>query len=605
VTLALAACAPPTPEPVQGARRDALSNRTDLLYPFDFARLPTTTPTLVVRADSVRTLPITIAFQWHTTPQTYLGTTQSVPGAESGGVTRYTLSSAQALAVGTTIYWRAIASDAMGQLGISEDSSFTVGAAGSAVAWQATGEGQFAMNGAALLRTTPADPGSVIVGFEPNAVFLEDFEAGNLSAWTLSGVAPPTYDITNAVGTAPPSGTRVMKVVDLDGAGAGADAMHDFGAPLGRGSVAFLARLDAPGPRFSVGYDQGSGFRYSAALVWRGNPPTLRYVDASSAIQDLVPPVQVDLGVWHKYRIDYADTGVYDLFFEGMRVGQGLPFQSSMQPLTRVLVSSSSVVPDLINDFELDEVTVLRGALTGLWASPAIRSADVGHPFTLLEFSAVAVTGQSVSLQVEYEGQPGAWSLVPDAELPGNSAGFTTSPVALNTVPHRTLRVRATLSRAAVADPSPRLDSVTVTGSPAGPVVIDPKALGVDAGFSGFRFTASGGAPPYAYALAAAPSGGTIDRAGTYAAGLTCDTVDVVTVADALGATDTAQVTVAPCPGGFGGGAGGAGGSGGAGASGGAGDDPLALRVGCGCAGAPSGLWLTLLLALRRRRARL
>jgi hypothetical protein len=100
------------------------------------------------------------------------------------------------------------------------------------------------------------------------------------------------------------------------------------------------------------------------------------------------------------------------------------------------------------------------------------------------------------------------------------------------------------------------------------------------------------------------PSGGSVDRIGSYVSGSTCDVIDTVRVTDALAATDTAQVTVRPCPGGAGGagGAGGSGTGGGSGPGGASGADPLDLKVGCGCGTAPSGLWLALLLLWRRRR---
>jgi len=124
-------------------------------------------------------------------------------------------------------------------------------------------------------------------------------------------------------------------------------------------------------------------------------------------------------------------------------------------------------------------------------------------------------------------------------------------------------------------------------GAPA-TLAIAPTSISVAAG-SGVAFVASGGTPPYAWSLAASPSGGFIEVSrGIYTAGATGGTTDVVQLRDSVGAQVQASVTVT-APGGGGGGGGGGGSS-----------------SGCGCAGGDGG-WLLVpapLALLARRRAR-
>jgi hypothetical protein len=75
------------------------------------------------------------------------------------------------------------------------------------------------------------------------------------------------------------------------------------------------------------------------------------------------------------------------------------------------------------------------------------------------------------------------------------------------------------------------------------PLAISPGAVTIDPGFQR-TFTASGGAPPYAWSLSVNGSSGSITSAGLYSAGLTGSVTDTINLTDSLGSIRTALVTV-------------------------------------------------------------
>ncbi len=84
---------------------------------------------------------------------------------------------------------------------------------------------------------------------------------------------------------------------------------------------------------------------------------------------------------------------------------------------------------------------------------------------------------------------------------------------------------------------------VTVSARPQ-PVLSPPSATTPPRGNQ--QFTTTGGTAPYAYSMASAPSGGSINASGLYVAGPFGGVTDVVQVTDAAGLSVTAQVLVGP-----------------------------------------------------------
>jgi streptogramin lyase len=107
-----------------------------------------------------------------------------------------------------------------------------------------------------------------------------------------------------------------------------------------------------------------------------------------------------------------------------------------------------------------------------------------------------------------------------------NDSGQATAPSGLN-------------SATAVAAGAYHSLAVTL----AAPVAISPVAVTVEPGLQS-AFTASGGTPPYSWALSTNGSGGSISSAGLYTAGPTGSVTDTVTVTDSLGRFASSTVTV-------------------------------------------------------------
>lgn len=105
------------------------------------------------------------------------------------------------------------------------------------------------------------------------------------------------------------------------------------------------------------------------------------------------------------------------------------------------------------------------GGLSGTIASEEVLFSDgLGPKFDRALFSS---TGSgTTTLQIQYQTGGGLWELIPDVDLPGNSTGFTSSPVDLTGVDVATypvIRLFATLQCAAASCPS--LDDWTVEWS--------------------------------------------------------------------------------------------------------------------------------------------
>jgi hypothetical protein len=106
---------------------------------------------------------------------------------------------------------------------------------------------------------------------------------------------------------------------------------------------------------------------------------------------------------------------------------------------------------------------LIVGSTTGTLVTNPITFADgtKGNAWGSLVFNDTEVTGD-ITYQLEYEVSTGAWALIPDTALTGNSAGFDTSPVSLlglDTQQYPTIRVRAVFTN---VGGSPSLQDMTV-----------------------------------------------------------------------------------------------------------------------------------------------
>lgn len=105
--------------------------------------------------------------------------------------------------------------------------------------------------------------------------------------------------------------------------------------------------------------------------------------------------------------------------------------------------------------------------VAGAVISPAIAFSDgLGPKWAALSFSQTTPGASTIAYQFEYLTSTSSWALVPDADLPGNSAGTTTSPVdisGLSRITYATLRLIANLT--CVSGDCPILNDWTLTWS--------------------------------------------------------------------------------------------------------------------------------------------
>ena len=91
-------------------------------------------------------------------------------------------------------------------------------------------------------------------------------------------------------------------------------------------------------------------------------------------------------------------------------------------------------------------------------------SRDVGNAWGTISFTEATSSG-TVKHYVEYIVSGSTWATVPDADLPGNSSGFTTSPISiasLDTTTYNQIRITSVLSGNSTL---PRINDMTVTWS--------------------------------------------------------------------------------------------------------------------------------------------
>lgn len=110
-----------------------------------------------------------------------------------------------------------------------------------------------------------------------------------------------------------------------------------------------------------------------------------------------------------------------------------------------------------------DEVALISGSTTGTMVGTAIdfTAGELGTAWDSLTFNNTETAG-TLTYQLEYRDETDAWNLISNADLPGNSTGFGTSPVSLlnlDTDVYAEIRVRANFTD---ASGSPSLQDWTV-----------------------------------------------------------------------------------------------------------------------------------------------
>jgi hypothetical protein len=490
VVALLSACGPDTKPTQVASLSQALASVPVQTAPFDFAVVFTTTPTMTCTVSTVDGTTITTEFDWGTDPNFGSFSSATVSGVASGSTASYTLTAGQALLNNTTYYWRARSEDNGGANGgwsaYTGTRSFTVNTSATYVTWYQATQWQFGDVPPANFSATETQGNSVIVGFNPTAVFYDNFSEGNLNNWTVlptqnaqtctghnNPCCNPEADcsITAAVENdgEPDGGTSVMLFQDYDTTTNSLYAYTNFsGSGLGRGALDFWSRTDGDNVDIYAGViDVNSNINAACTLMeYTGDEQTWGPPSTNPTLEQFAPIVPYTVNLWTHYRMEWTDNGSCNYSINGNNVGSGMAMSYS-GAITYILIYEPYVEVDTIHDHELTNIGVFQGATTGRYTGPQINASDLGS-WASVSFADTLLTGQTVSVQVQYL-TGGSWALVPDATLPGNSTGFTSPPInisGLSPASYPSIRLVATLTRATNTAVSPSLNSWTVVAGP-------------------------------------------------------------------------------------------------------------------------------------------
>lgn len=428
-----------------------------LAAPFAFARFGAPPPALRVVPSSHLSSSVDVELQWSTDPSFATASGATLVGVSTGMAASYLLAAAELPAGAATVHWRARSAPSGSTVWTPYAAqSFRIDPAQPGTAWQQTTEAQFREGAPGDLdrtSTRAGEDGEVVLGFNTPAVFSDDFESGALAAWTVVNANGTTRTATAANAVLPPSGMYALRLTDTDGTPTAPEAMCGFGSALGSGAVEWWQQTSEDGALVELLSARGAG----PVLTWRaGQVQRL----TSGATVPFSPAIPYAAGAWTHYRLEYTDGATYDLYVNRERRATGVPMTGAPD---RFRASDDGQASTSLTGLLQDDVRVSAGATLGTFASPAIRASDVPGGWRRLDWSA---SGEGLTVQVETQVGP-AWELVPDADLPGNAAGLASSPVSLeglSAASHPMLSLKATLRRPGPTDPSPRLQSWTVTG---------------------------------------------------------------------------------------------------------------------------------------------
>ena len=156
-----------------------------------------------------------------------------------------------------------------------------------------------------------------------------------------------------------------------------------------------------------------------------------------------------DVGNWSGIIFDGMTMGDY-VEMESQQLGAGGTVAADFKGVEGVRIAS------LFTDSGADSGTVV--------STPITFTDGTGPLWGSLSWNDTAPSGTSVVYQVEYYTSTSSWALIPDAVIPGNSSGTSTSPInlrGLNISTYGTIRLVATLT-CSLSATCPMLDDWTV-----------------------------------------------------------------------------------------------------------------------------------------------
>src|SRR5262249_4037601 len=149
----------------------------------------------------------------------------------------------------------------------------------------------------------------------------------------------------------------------------------------------------------------------------------------------------------------------YDFLLDGVRIAANVPYMGTAAAFDGLMIQntgdSDNPTASLLAQTgasNWDEISVAPLANTGTFRSPLIDFSN--HPvgtnrWGTLTWQRTVPSSSALSLQVEFF-NGSSWALIPNADLAGNSTGFTSGSVdlrALSTTTYSALRLVATFAR--------------------------------------------------------------------------------------------------------------------------------------------------------------
>ena len=434
-----------TPEP--GA-----PSKPTIISPFDFAELPTLTPTLKFTTTDPQGDDVIYKVYWDTDTAFSSPESSITSPYASGAIVQFTFPTP--LTNGMTYWWKVRATDTTNSgywSGTTNPSSFTINTSlpPNTCAWFQTTGAQFFAD---TFNMTQIQGDSIILqssGFIEDTLLSEDFESGIPAGWTVidgNGDGEQWQaGTTNDIGTYPPPnyGTSYAFYSDDDAGNGVVNNNEELISPAIYipASAANLQLQYGYGFRvYQVGEVFDVKVRFFSGGSWTGWTTVATYTTSNSGTETIdltsylpADSVQVE---WMYHDESSSSHWGYATACDNVLLSYSYTYQNN----TGDVVSSPVVFNDL-------SATYPRN----YWGDVVWHKASAGD---------------SIGIQVEYF-NGATWQLIPDALIPNNSVGnFTNLAVdtvslanVTDTVTYNTLRLRALLYR--------------ITKSPGEPALLD------------------------------------------------------------------------------------------------------------------------------------
>ncbi|MEE8597015.1 MAG: S8 family serine peptidase [bacterium] len=388
-----------------------------IVSPFDFAKLPILTPMLRFTTTDPQGDDVIYRIYWDT--DTSFATPESTTAGPyaSGAIAEFVFPIP--LTDGITYWWLVKAADTTNSgywSGVTARRSFTVdtGLPINTCSWFQTTGAQFAVND---FTGTQIQGDSVVllpVGYVEDTLLIENFETGGIPAgWIVIDGNSDGYEwqvgTTSDMGSyAPPSNGNSYAYYSDDDAGSGA---INYNEELISPSIYIPAIAENIGIQYGYGfrvYQSGETYEVKARFfngTWGTWNTIATYTSSSSgtATIDLTSYLPADSVQfeWMYHDETSSSHWGYACACDNVVISYSYSFSNDQGTLTGV--------PVYYNDLT---ITYARPH----WGKAIWHKADAQD---------------SIGLQIEYYN--GAWQLVPDSDLPGNSSGFYT-PLALDNI---------------------------------------------------------------------------------------------------------------------------------------------------------------------------